>query len=151
MVLSLFGRRGETKNWNGGAGDGVLVHKQRLQLFLSKKDFEFCKKHTGHFILQKSYWNRHCIPSPRESGWRILKGRLISRLQIPASLGGRTLLRGSDLASQTSRVSANWERGWREAFKRNVCSAHTPGVCLPLSLLLGLLSNCFSLSELVNS
>lgn len=49
-----MGERGEVvKTWDEGPGDWVLVNKQRLQL-LSRKNFVFCKKHTGPFITGKA-------------------------------------------------------------------------------------------------
>lgn len=49
-----MGEREEViKNSNRGIGDWFLVNKQRLQL-VSRKNFVFCKTHSGHFIIWKA-------------------------------------------------------------------------------------------------
>lgn len=122
------GRDGAQYQWEragrsqrtGMVSQGIGEHTEASTLVQE----ELCvlqKAHWTHHHI-KSYWKWHCILSARKSSKKIMKGWPISRLQIPASLEGRILMRGSGVASQASRVSANWEKIWREAFTRNVGS-----------------------------
>lgn len=99
-----------------GTGGGILIHKQRLQL-LAWKNSVFCKKHTGYFIIQKNL---------KSSLHFFTQGVWLKDSESSADFktthpklpwGGQTLLRGSGLASQPSRVSANGERGQGKLLK----------------------------------